>query len=106
MSKKPITEYRWYQFYVENDIGIEVSPTRKPYYPMKPRSCKNCALSQITQGGVTVGCCGGFPIENIDGTQRPTTKCFPIKDDSWVAEEWAERMMSKLDELNHKEDSL
>ncbi len=79
--------------YVENDIGI--SGRKRVFYPRKPRSCKQCHHHDYDPYSFkSKGCSAGFRVDN--DRAAPLEKCYPVMDDSNMAESHAYAVRVKI----------
>jgi len=92
------------------ELGLGIPGVRHRYkhrvfYPMKPRTCKNCFLLQYTFGGIPIGCYV-FETKRINGTIKPAGLCIPVKGRYDLLECHSEKVLEWIEKNLRKEKSL
>ena len=102
--KKHLREYRWFQFYRANGIGLRVHG--RTFYPLKRKArknaCRNCWMFTNSEFSCAASnrCDLGFRIEGY----TPLEPCFPVYDKSSMSDMQAYELWNKIVKLCDRED--
>ncbi len=101
MENGPVSERKIYHDLAERlrklSKGIVLSGG-KTFYPKKAQSCYKCCF-QIYDSIKRAKGCWYFDTQIDRGNQKPIGVCIPVRDDSKVAQAYADRVVLKMEEI-------